>query len=581
MKHILLIGTLFLALLAGPAPLFGGEDGLREQMKALNNLAARAEKDRAGKGPVSSEPMAQDGSEMLWAMGNFRSNYQQVESYLNSGDDDSALRTLRSWKRSSRSPQLRKMLDALEDEIRKSVAERVKKLTVQAQALLKGAGEACLAAKKPSDLDDVINRMSDFLSDSEGRMPARMNRLRSQVENGMRFVEQWQDLLDAEASLDWDLTAEILSNLRNYDRQSRVISKSALAGRMAKAREPIRAMWQKELNDVRESLSKASTVVDVQKVQETLISLCDEIHSANSMISGEALREQASQARDLLGVWIQVLMSEQTGRWLEALDRIRDMEYRRQSNPIIPASARDTKKAVCLQKALAQKEVTQEVLAKEIGAVMTDLAKTNDLNAALRQVNAYHRVLGHMNTDSRDWQEINYLVCDLQICQRMQTALEQGKIRTLCYILNEGRNPHAWSAQIDAVRNRLFEKTLASIVNSKDLKLGATAENPAKAVETFVAQAVQKNDWSMALRVMEAMQQLMDRNFESSVRSIRAYLAGQNLEKFQQFRDAVKSYQITLSSYGEWTPIQQAGARLVELKKTHPEAFEETENKVR
>lgn len=107
----------------------------------------------------------------------------------------------------------------------------------------------------------------------------------------------------------------------------------------------------------------------------------------------------------------------------------------------------------------------------------------------------------------------------------------------------------------------------------------ATAEETPEAylirlVEKFVA----ANDWLQVREGLELYRTFPNNNRGSNwvagdIEACNAYIAARNLDRAEQFSAAVTSYQRALRSVGRYVPVDAIGARLAEIKKTNPEAF--------
>jgi hypothetical protein len=95
----------------------------------------------------------------------------------------------------------------------------------------------------------------------------------------------------------------------------------------------------------------------------------------------------------------------------------------------------------------------------------------------------------------------------------------------------------------------------------------------------LVREAAQKQDWSLALRAVEAFRTVafgggaIPSWILGDVTAFGAMVRAERQERAGEFADAVGSYRAALESTGQNVPVDFIGERLRLLRKNHPEAF--------
>jgi len=116
------------------------------------------------------------------------------------------------------------------------------------------------------------------------------------------------------------------------------------------------------------------------------------------------------------------------------------------------------------------------------------------------------------------------------------------------------------------------------------LKSSGVAPKAAEPLESYIhrvaAQAVKQDDWQLVRSALEVYRSSISNVsapqwLSSDIESIGYYLAARNQETAGLHAQAISSYQRVLRGSGRYIPAKSIGERLDQLKKSHPEAFEE------
>ena len=102
---------------------------------------------------------------------------------------------------------------------------------------------------------------------------------------------------------------------------------------------------------------------------------------------------------------------------------------------------------------------------------------------------------------------------------------------------------------------------------------------PDAAIRKLALEESEKGHWNRVFDLLNKYARCFQYNsmgmpeLAQAIPGIADYMAGQNFENAEQWPQAVQSYQNVLRRVGTLLPTAQATARLKELKKQHPEAF--------
>ncbi len=133
--------------------------------------------------------------------------------------------------------------------------------------------------------------------------------------------------------------------------------------------------------------------------------------------------------------------------------------------------------------------------------------------------------------------------------------------------------------ELRKLRERVTRETVAERLGAPELRQPPLAELPVNAAVGKLADAAAgRSDWKRAYELVQATDSAVGTRGVMAVpnarlQAIHAYLSGQNLEKAEQFREAIAAYQLVLQNVTDRVPTQEATDRLKALKKAHPESF--------
>ena len=135
------------------------------------------------------------------------------------------------------------------------------------------------------------------------------------------------------------------------------------------------------------------------------------------------------------------------------------------------------------------------------------------------------------------------------------------------------------AVELRKLRERVKRDVIAERLQAPELRQPPLAELPVNVAAAKLADAAaEKADWKRAydlVLVAESGERAPRFAVAPSARSqaIHSYLTALNLEKAEQYREAIAAYQLVLQNVTDRVPTQEATDHLKALRKTHPEAF--------
>ncbi|MDD2707387.1 MAG: hypothetical protein PHV34_05200 [Verrucomicrobiae bacterium] len=567
-------------LFFGSASSLPGADPLREQIEALEKMAAGGAENAPGEAAAAKSARVVSGS-MSRDMQMIKNFTRQVDDQVQAEEYQNALRTVQQWRQQVSSPQIRKMLETLEKGLRRQCLAQEKIMIEQARKLLKKAGQVCEGAEKPADCDGILEEMNDFMVSCSNDYSNRRGRVRSQVEQTIQMVEMWQDALSAEKDGDMEQAMQTLRDLRNRGSSPRVISRAAIDRKRAVLRGPLAEKLEKEMKTQIGQLGEAANAKAAEKLLRQLDGLYEQTQHGDDYSS--LLRERLDGARRTLRSWINVLAFEESGQPQQALQALRQLENNslHSENVIAPKNI-EQKRMALLKAMLEKKDSSRDMIHKEVDALLAGVGKPEDVPAAAARAQELRNYSNYSDMGFRS-ASLQELAEDMNHIAKLLEGAQYGSSPGRSLGGYELRPSHPWSARTREIRNMVVFWVLEQ--NPQVGRLGniPAGEPPHQTLVRLTGDAVEKEDWVRALQLLEAIIQLTGRPAcgdegnhsccQSSIAGIDSFLSGQNLEKAGSLPAAVRCYEAVLRQNGKFSPGKQASDRLTSLRKQHPEAF--------
>lgn len=136
------------------------------------------------------------------------------------------------------------------------------------------------------------------------------------------------------------------------------------------------------------------------------------------------------------------------------------------------------------------------------------------------------------------------------------------------------------AGQLASLRQEILVKALPVYLNVAKSYPVNSGETSADYLQRVGSEARKKGDWLTVWKTLHAFRTIQfsenrdPKWLASDIEGIALFLAGQNLEKAEQYTDAVRAYRRVLLLTGDHLPLQETTASLTSLQKKYPEAYE-------
>lgn len=221
----------------------------------------------------------------------------------------------------------------------------------------------------------------------------------------------------------------------------------------------------------------------------------------------------------------------------------------------------------------AARAATDEQLRKRLAAV-TDRASLLKLADELRAESS-------ANSGPRENNDLTVLEQELRQIAALWNADSPQPISSQAW--RQGQPDRAWSADVDTLRKRAVREALASRLQLPELlQPPLNALSPARAVRQHGRDLFAKGDFARVQSLLAQSSLVFTEERvggeTEEMRGLKLFLTAQNLERAEQFADAVRIYRDVLSCIGELVPSDAAAERLRTLKREQPDAFKSLPN---
>lgn len=334
-------------------------------------------------------------------------------------------------------------------------------------------------------------------------------------------------------------------------------------------------------------LAKAKTPDDVEEVQQAL----QEFRSNQLRSNSREIRKLMSRldlANNAISYWQQVLRAEQRGDWNSALGALRSLRNDgRETSELISREVVMKRFEVDLAKALVEVPTSggrnlefNAVAEKALAGVIDGVKTPADAAAALQRLEVVQNF-----TYGVAGSKINLWRSQLANLARLQDLYENGSYSLL---LGRGTDSMMSMPMMGYERNNVRDlrlgdlattlqiKALAAVTGWKDLGEMKSGQSFADFLKATADQAFAAKDWSRLFEVLGYYSAVSNERYTrggSAQDGVRALIAGQQLEKVGQFRDAARHYTACIAEVGPFAPIEAAAEALNRVRADHPEAF--------
>lgn len=186
-----------------------------------------------------------------------------------------------------------------------------------------------------------------------------------------------------------------------------------------------------------------------------------------------------------------------------------------------------------------------------------------------------------INSGSRENNDLTVLEQELRQIAALWNADSPQPISSQAW--RQGQPDRVWTADVDALRKRAVREALASRLPLPELlQPPLNALPPAKAIRQYGRDLFAKGEFARVQSLLAQSSLVFSEERvggeTEEMRGLKLFLTAQNLERAEQFADAVRIYRNVLSCIGELVPSDAAAERLRTLKREQPDAFKNLPN---
>src|SRR5690606_28580945 len=141
-------------------------------------------------------------------------HFNSLQSYVQNGNYDQAIQTLKRWLARTKNEQIQKSLTGLLQALEKEQAARLAKLSDQVDQVLARAARDVATSKTSEEATRIQNHLAEFRAFNLNSGDRSSSRLSNRVNLAIQFINLWQPMLVAEEMGDIRSALQNLDNLR-------------------------------------------------------------------------------------------------------------------------------------------------------------------------------------------------------------------------------------------------------------------------------------------------------------------------------------------------------------------------------
>ena len=300
-------------------------------------------------------------------------------------------------------------------------------------------------------------------------------------------------------------------------------------------------------------------------------------------------RERINRAENFLTRWREFIVAESDGDIRQALRYLKNMRTRGGYEGLITSKELADRYAALVQKQVGssgvkkQDEPQQGIATNSpaSGAESLDVTTLAGIMASLKTPDDVKEAAGKLSLLKDTGGDNNPLVRSIGIelgeITRMQKELMDGAY-PMVLVGNEylNRTPSQYDDQLLALRNKIKIQAVEKAFHLKDLGEPRPGVGFPRFIYEAAEAAFEKQQWERLSSLLMIYSKSVGGcgHSESMNDGVRAYLAGQQLEKVGLYRFALQQYANCIGQSGSLVPHDQAVSAVERLRKEHPEVFQ-------
>jgi hypothetical protein len=213
------------------------------------------------------------------------------------------------------------------------------------------------------------------------------------------------------------------------------------------------------------------------------------------------------------------------------------------------------------------------MLQKAIDDVMAGVKEPGDAKHALEQLNIIQNVASGDLSSS-----VDALRNGLNNVARMQELLDRG---SYAQIISPswpamGYRDTPYDQRVENLASGIQAKAISALIGDENLGAPKAGQSTAAFLKAAAEKAFADKNWSRLFTLLMYYSSISGERYNRTgfmQEGTRAFLAGQQLEKAEQYRDAVAQYTLCIAEVGPFVPRDDAAEAIKRLRAAHPEAF--------
>ncbi|MEI8242496.1 MAG: hypothetical protein WCI17_04455 [bacterium] len=462
----------------------------------------------------------------------------------------------------------------------------------QARIMIASLPAACARAASIEELQALFERvqqMQNTLSQLSSRSenPAGYL-LRNSLGSAQQGVQEWMNCTAAMTAGDEGKALESLNRLQSMGLPGEWANAPEVARRSEQLQAAVNRRIEAAVTNVCEALLKAATGRAVQALAADFNRQYDRLRrvAGNDSLACESL----DGLRNLLGSWRRVVLSEEKGDFVSALQNLANMD----NEGAMRMDARIQAAVAAKREALLKRLVEQPVRPNDpvIRMVDAQMAAADTLEklvrlraqlAPLQNAASYSGYASMRYSNPYGPSEVAALLADLQALESMQAALQARQYTLLVQGAYSpgGYSAHRWRAVITRHMNTLRSTAFSVMYGLSGMDI-TEGQPVAEALLLAADKAFAGSQWDRLGRCLEAYRaaaygmQPPPAALADQINACRSFVAAGNYERVGDVDRAVTSYLAVLQAPAERSPLEAAVAALARLRKENPDAFART-----
>ncbi len=163
----------------------------------------------------------------------FSNNFGSLNSYVQNGNYDEAISTIRRWMARTHNKQVKQSLTSLLEALQTQRKKRVEKITAMVDEKMAKASAALARATTPDDVETIRLDLEDFRNETLNSGGRDLQRVSNRVQRAVNFLENWRQFLAAQNDGDLQQALSYLSNIRHSSAASGLLTQKELSDRYA------------------------------------------------------------------------------------------------------------------------------------------------------------------------------------------------------------------------------------------------------------------------------------------------------------------------------------------------------------